>query len=123
MTVDRSKLNFYSGDPIDKIIVYSSKTDSSDPSIPADVTYSIAAGSPFPATFLLQSIPNPYGQRGTPTLSFSLDGTNYYEQSDQPNASLQVSVICGCSDSTIYFYIQNQSTSPQTVHIQFAISL
>lgn len=121
MSLDRSKVQFFSGDTIDKIVAYSSKTDSSSPSIPIDITYTVGAGGPLTPVFLLKSIPNPYGKRCIPNLSWSLDGLNYYDQIDQPNATTQVSVVCGCSDTTIYFYIQNQSTSSQTVHIQFAI--
>ena len=117
---DNSKLQFYSGNVIDKIASYSSKIDSSSASIATNISYPIGA-SLGGGTFLKESIANPYGVAGFVTLSFSVDGVNYYEQTDQPNLNIQASCYASCTSSTIYFHMQNQSVSAQTIYIQYAM--
>jgi hypothetical protein len=128
MTADPTKINFYSGFPIDKITAYSSTTGSSPSSVPVNISYSIA-GDPTNGVFVIESIANPYGKKCLTNLSWSVDGINYYDQDAQLqyyNASqhlnlTQMQVQCGCSDANIYFSFTSFYTSTQTVYLQFAI--
>lgn len=119
MSLNGALVYFASQYPIDKIFAYSSITDSFPSTIPTNISYAIAA-SAGGGTFLTKTITNPYGKAGIVTLSFSIDGSAYYEQTDQPNFNTQVSCFGSCSSSTVSFHMQNQSASPQTIYIQFA---
>lgn len=117
--VDVSKLQFYSGFPIDKIVASGT------------VTYTIASGtpqslSPYPNS--LQTISNPYGAKALVIGSWSIDGTNFYSSLDQityysstfMEIVLKASVNIGCDANSIYFWINNNFTSSLTFTINYA---
>lgn len=118
--VDTSKLQFYSGYPIDKIVVQDTQTFL----VPKP-------GTPGPGNDLitLRSIINPYQKKGYSTLSYSLDGVNFYDQAVQLayyNATfaeqlLQISVKCACNDSLIYFVFTSNFTADQNVTVNYTI--
>lgn len=126
MTVDVSKLKFYSGYPIDKIT-----TDNTN----APISYSIAGNAGVSPTTSLQSITNPFGAKGLSTCSFSVDNINFYDQNSplifysvfHAEPLTQMQVQCGVSDSTIYFFIQSNyhdaggTPITQTVYINYAV--
>lgn len=130
MGVDPTKVQFAApAFNIDKIAAYSTATDSSPNSVSNGISYSIPGSGGITPTYTLQSIPNPYGKKCLPNLSWSVDGVDYYDQDAElfyfnnslNSALVQMGVQCGCSDSTIYFFFQSSFTSNQTVHIQFSI--
>ena len=130
MGVDATKVQFAApAYNIDKIAAYSTPTDSYPNSVGIGLSYSIpGSGSTFP-TNTLKSITNPYGKRCFTTLSWSIDGTNFYNQGTSlfyynggaASIYTQMQVFCGCSDSLIYFYFSSSYTSNQTVYLQFAV--
>ncbi len=123
MTVDVSKLQFYSGYPIDKITVQDT------------TSFSVAGGSGVIPTTSTQSITNPYGAKCLTTCSYSVDNTNFYDQNSglqfystfHAEPLLQMQVQCGSSDSNIYFYFSTNyqdgsgNALSQTVYIKYAI--
>jgi len=127
---DVTKLQFYSEDVTDKIAVYSTNDDSSGSGIGIKGSMTaVAPASPADIATTIATIPNPYGKRCLMTLSWSLDGVNYFPQ-NQPayyyNATFasyfwQALGFGGCSDSTIYFGTDSQFTSNQTVYFIFAL--
>lgn len=119
MAVDPTKVQFaVPAFTIDKIAAYSTPTDSFPSSVSANISYSITGGGGFPA-YTLKSITNPYGNKCLPTLSWSTDDTNWYDQDAQDTDFTIVS--CGCSDTTIYFFFNAQYSGSKTIFIQFAI--
>lgn len=129
MSVDPTKTQFSTETNVDKIAAYSTQFDSDPSSVGIGLNYSIPGSGSFLPTYTVETIPNPYGKKCLTNLSWSIDGFNYYDQDAQLvyyNGSeqqqlLQMSVSCGCSDSTIYFAFQSEYTSNQTVYLQFAI--
>lgn len=127
--IDPTKVQFASSLNADKIAAYSTNVDSSPSSVGIGYSYSIPGSSTFTPTYTTESIPNPYGKKCYPNLSWSVDGVNYYDQDAQlpyynsanKEQFTQMGVSCGCSNSTIYFVFQSSYTSTQTVYIQFAI--
>lgn len=121
MSVDVSKLQFYSGYPIDKI----TQQDT--------VTYTVAAGVPSisPDTYpsSLQSVPNTLGQKAFVTASWAIDGTNFISSLEQLQyfsatfmQPLQKAFInCGVDGSNVYFYLVNNFTSSITFTINYAV--
>lgn len=123
--VDVTKLQFYSGYPIDKIVQQGIQT------------YTIAGSNDITTpNRVLQTITNSYGLKGLVVLSWSTDSTNYYDQETPTrfistffggSQGLSFQTQGGASDSTIYFYIQNglsdNSGNPvsQTVTINYAL--
>ncbi len=122
MTVDVSKLQFYSNYPIDKIVYQN----------PSPVTYSV----PGPATpgggndrTTIFTITNPYGKKAYTTLSYSLDGSNFYDQSVQlsyfnsglTQQLLRMGVTMACSNTTISFIFLSNYTATQNVTINYTL--
>lgn len=117
--INVADLQFYSGDPIDKIFTQGtlslSVPKSSDGSTLGIATTAVA---------------NPYGQAGFTTVSFSLDNINFYNQNSSIeywNSGLsetlsQMIVTSGCDASSIYFMATSLYTvSAQTVFINYAV--
>lgn len=121
MSIDATKLQFYSGWPIDKIVA-------SD-SVPA-VYIVAAASSALTTAYTVQSIANPYGQKCFTTMSYSIDATNFYDQntplfyynSTVGSSVLKLQVSCACNASTIFFtFATNYTASSQTVTINWSL--
>lgn len=104
-------LQFYSGNPIDKITVQGS------------TSYSLT-GSPTPAT-ATHSISNPYGLKCLTNVSWSIDNTNFYDQDDEIWISIGqtlCSLKVGVSDSDIYFYLTNSTNgNTYTFYINYTL--
>lgn len=124
------KIAFTSYFSNDKVAMYSTLTDSSGEGI--GIGASLIATAPASAEDIqltTASIPNPYGRRCLMTLSWSLDRINFYPMNTPIfyfNATFQeylwqALAFGGCSDSTIYFGVDSQYTSSQTVYFQFAL--
>lgn len=120
MAVDVSKLQFYSGYPIDKI----TQSDT--------VSYTVNAGTPVSFGVppnSLKTIANTYGQKCYVVASWSIDGTNF--NSSQAQLSyysatflepiLKASVNVGCDASNIYLWLTNNFTSNLTFTINYAV--
>lgn len=129
MSLNVADAQFASDFNIDKIQSWSTQTDSSsdllsgyhitipaDPSIPA-----VVAGT--------GTITNPYGKRGLPNITWSLDKVNWYPNggqiiyfnSDHFLYMTQVAAYIACSDTTITFVVFTGYTAPQTLYFQLAI--
>ena len=124
-TLNTLDIQFASEYPIDKIAAYSSLSDVYPASVPANISYSITGSGTSSPSYTLKSIANPYGKRCLPSLTWSLDGTNWYDQDDvlidTSTLFIKMQVSCGCSDSTIYFFFVSSFAGTQTVNIQFAV--
>lgn len=120
MTVDRTKLGFYSGDPIEKIV----QEDT--------LSYTVAAGTPSdipPYPGVLKTVTNTYGKKCLSSVSWSIDGSNFNSSRDSINYTngtlhelvTKASVNCGVYATTVYFYIVNNYTSSLTFTINYAL--
>ena len=106
MTVDVTKLKFYSVYPIDKIV------------LSGQVSYLVTA-----STSSLQTIPNTYGTKLLVVASYSVDGVNFNSSHViLANLSANLAEInCGVSTSNIYFYIINGYGVNTTFTINYAV--
>jgi hypothetical protein len=118
MTVDPTKTQFASAWTIDKIPAYSTPTDCYPTSVGIGISYSITGGGG-PITYTLKTITNPYGKKCLTSMSWSEDGTNWYDQDD--NGTDATIVACGCNANNIYFFFGAQYSGARTIYIQFAI--
>lgn len=126
--IDVTKVQFASAFNIDKIAVYSTPDDSSA-GVPQNISYSIPGSATSTPTVTVHSISNPYGKKCLTSLSWSLDASHWYDQDDtlyyysvdRMDKAIQMNVICGCSDSTIYFSFTSDYPTTQTVYVQFAV--
>lgn len=124
MPVDVSKLQFYSGYPIDKITQQGT------------VSYTVAGSSSSSPDIVTQTIPNTFGKKGFINLSWSVDNLNYQDQQNQlffissffgGEQLISFQAQAGSDDSTIYFYLQNGlldgsgNPTSQTVTINYAV--
>lgn len=123
MSVDTAKLQFYSGYPIDKVVVEGT------------TSYSVAGSSGLSPTYSTQTITNSYATKGFINLSWSVDNSNFYDQNSQiqfysqfrlqPMLSGQVQG--GVDTSSIYFFIRNGlhdaagTPTTQTFYIKYAV--
>jgi hypothetical protein len=120
MTVDVTKLQFYSGYPIDKI--FSEGTTS--------ITV-VACSDPTTApSIATKTVSNSYGIAGFVTASYTVDGSNYYGQDtsfnywDATTASVypEITLATACDNNTIYFMVQSlYRPSSLTVTINYAV--
>jgi hypothetical protein len=91
------------------------------------VSYSIAAGSPGAPTIDTHTISHSLGKAAFITFAFSVDGSNYYAQGNPIRFNAiagtvpSVIVDAAVDSTTIYFYISNDNTSPQTVSIRYVL--
>lgn len=136
MTRDVTKLNFYSGDPIDKIVATGTVTYTNDGNTTSSGT-NIGYQS---AKIQTDTISNLYNKRVLCRYIWSIDGTNFNSSesritfsytitfTDIPTTSpsqigLRAAVSVGVSDNTIYFLTANGyhgnvstlSSSPSTI--------
>lgn len=123
--VDVTKLQFYSGYPIDKIILQGTQT------------YTVVGSNDITTPHReIQTTPNTFGTKGIVILSWSTDNTNFYDQTGETRfissffggaQGLSFQAQGGSDASTIYFYLQNGlsdgSGNPvsQTVNINWAL--
>lgn len=118
MTVDVTKLQFYSGYPIDKITQQ------------ATISYTVAAGTPSaipPYNGSLKNIVNTTSSKSLINASWSLDGVNFISTQATTNyingsqVLPKAAVTVGSSDNLIYFYLINNFTSSLTFTINYAV--
>lgn len=123
--VDVTKLQFYSGYPIDKIVQQDTQT------------YTVTGSNDITTPHrVLQTVTNSFGTKGIVVLSWSTDTTNYFDQETPTRfvstffggaQGLSFQAQGGSDNTTIYFYLQNGlsdgSGNPvsQTVTIQWAL--
>jgi len=127
--VDPTKVQFSSTYIVDKIAMYSTKEDGQGYTSNGNITIPAASGLPFADVDYI-TIANPYGRKCLITLSWSLDGINYYPQ-NVPIFYFNVAhnsyywralSFGGCSDSTLVLGITTQyDVGPQTIYLQFAL--
>lgn len=124
-SVNVSKLQFYSGYPIDKITQQGT------------ASFTVAGStSPSTPTYSTQSIPNTLGLKAFVNSSWSTDTLNYQDQGTATYFSstffggaqiLSFQVQGGCDASNIYFFMQNGLSNgsgaavSQTVTISYAV--
>lgn len=128
MTLDPTKVQYSSLDIVDKIPVYSTKTDGQGLGINGSLAVGAASALPSSSIFV-GTVANPYGRKCLVTMSWSLDGTNYYPMNTPTfyfNATFssyffQALGFAGCSNSLIYIACTTQYTSAQTMYFQIAL--
>lgn len=120
MTRDVTKLNFYSGDPIDKIVWSDTVTYTND----GNTTTTGTNDGDQAAKIQLDTIPNPYGKKVFARFVWSIDGTNFNAAdahidysftitltdipvTSTPLQALKAGVAIGVSASTITFQTAN----------------
>lgn len=115
MSVDRSKLIFYSGDPIDKIV------GDIDPDIVQVTNSGATSNDPFAAKIVESTISNPYGKKCLVRFKWSIDDSNFdspkthlyylwtlsFTGGSEQLGGLKGAVSVGVSDSTITFRTAN----------------
>jgi len=135
MTVDRSKLNYFSQDPIDKIVQESEVTIVND----GDTAGTTGAQS---AKIVTSTATNNYGKAVLTRARWSVDGGNSwndldarlmfeYTDSGVTLYGLRAGVSVGCSSSSVHFRTANgyhgnvsggaYTPTPQTFIIQYAL--
>lgn len=130
LTTNLDKIAYTNVFPSDKVAMYSTTTDSSGSGI--GIGGSMTAVAPSSASVTqttIASLANPYGRKCLMTLSWSLDKLNWYPQnmpifyfnSTDKSYYWQALAFGGCSDDTIYFGVDSQYTSDQTIYFQFAL--
>lgn len=74
------------------------------------------------STGVTNTIPNPTGKKGFLTLSWSVDGTNYYPAQSYINSSNPYAVNGYVTDSQIAFILQNFSgTGTKTFYLRYTV--
>lgn len=131
MSLDPTKAQFTTTLAVDKIPVYSTKTDGQGFGGNASMSVGVVQGNAnVTTTIYIATLVNPYGKRCLVTFSWSLDGVNYYPQNIPIyyfNATYQEFLwqalgFGGCSDSTVYFCCSTQyDVAPQTMYLQIAL--
>lgn len=124
MSIDRSKLLFYSGDPIDKVVY----TDSITVTNNGDTT--TIPGGYETAKIVSQTIPNPHGKQCFVRYKWSINGMDFNRARDSllytyllntPGGSstlqgLQAALSVGTTDSSIIFRTANGYHGDVTGH-------
>jgi hypothetical protein len=105
MAVDYTKLSFSSDKQIDKVVYESSV-----------ITYSVPA-----ASSRTESLTNPYGSKCFITLAWSTDGTSYYPAQAYTAVTDTYTVNGWVDQNSVYVYLENNSASPLTMYIKYAL--
>lgn len=124
---NQDKVRYTSYFRADKIAVYSTQTESSGIGIRG--TLYVYAGNPVSSQVSVATIANPYGTKLLPTMTWSLDGTNFYSANTPIfyyNATYmtfawQCIGFMGCSDDLIYIGATSQYESDQLMYVNFAL--
>lgn len=122
------QVQFSSEFNVDKIQTWSSAVDSSG--IGAGFHLTVPANTSLPT--LLEatgSLSNPYGKKGLPTITWSLDQQNWYPTGGQiiyfdpvhAQYTTQVAVYMAVTNSLITFVVTTGLNAPQTIYLQFAV--
>lgn len=82
-----------------------------------EVSYSVSSSS----SDQTRTITNPLGYKCLPTMAWSLDNTNFYPPEAALSPSNTRSANIAVSDTTIYFYLYNNSGSNVTFYIKYAL--
>ena len=101
--VDATKLNLFTPQPMDKVIIADT------------LTWSVAAATLSGGIYLPKtdstSIPNPYGAKALVTAAWSIDGVNFYPQKpwiyqpgNPPDEGVGATAGLTITDSLIYFW-------------------
>lgn len=125
---DVLKSQFISTHQVDKVALYSTMEDG----LGYTARGTLAVGTPADPVFggvYWASVANPYGRKCLMTLSWSVDGVNFYPQNVPLfyyNAThlayyWQALGFGGCSDSLVYLACTTQYTADQTMYVQFAL--
>lgn len=107
MTYQPDKLNYYSGDGIDKVVAEN---------IDTPLTYSVPD-----LTTQNQTLTNPYGIKCFITMSFSVDGTNYYPAQSVLTDLNPTTANAWVDATSIYLVMENFSGSTKTFYIKYAL--
>mgnify|MGYP000930807036 CR=1 FL=1 len=99
-----SKVKFTSIFPSDKIAVDST------------ISYSVAT-----STEITPTVPNPTGKKGFLTISWTVDGTNYYPAQAYTAATNPYAINGWVSTTDIGFIIQNFSGSTKTFTLRYVV--
>lgn len=108
MAYDPSKINYYSGDNIDKV-VYENKD--------SPLNYNVAGGG----TTTTQTVTNQYGAKAKVTLAWSIDGTNYYPAQAYTTSAAPYTANGWCDATTVYIYMENFSGAAVDFRIIYAL--
>lgn len=129
--IDVSKIQFTTLYDVDKIPVYSTVADGQGLSANGSLAVGPVIGAASTTTSVyVATVANPYGRKCLPTMSWSIDGVNYYPVNvpifyfnpTYQEYLWQALGFVGCSDSTIYICASTQyDVGPQTMHVQFAL--
>lgn len=82
------------------------------------LTYSVGA-----TTATTKTVTNPYGIKAFITLTWSVDGTNYYpmQSTISSNYVTQYTANGSCSASTVYIYLENNTAGTLTFYVKFVL--
>ena len=124
---NQDKVRYTSYFPADKLAIYSTQYESSG--IGTGGALYVYAGSPSASQVSVGTLPNPYGTKLLPTMTWSLDGTNFYTANTPIfyyNAihavfAWQCLGFMGCDENYIYFGATSQYESDQIMYVNFAL--
>lgn len=68
-----------------------------------------------------ETIPNPLGYKCLPTIAWSVDNVNFYPANAVISPTNPYSANVKVSDTTVTFYMYNNSGSSQTFYITYAL--
>lgn len=121
---DIDKLSFLSDDPIDKVI---GSFDAITTTYVASAASSLGGGFYSPSRNVY-TIPNPAGQRGIPTMVYSVDGSPYrnqqyflYSPGTVPYTRQAETVGMVADDTTVYFYFLNYNPNTVTFTMRWVL--
>lgn len=109
MATDFDKLNYISSNVIDKIVI--------EDAVTTPLEYIVAGGG----TTTTQTVTNTYGTAGFVTLSWSIDGVNYYPAQAYTDATAPYTANGWCDAASIYIYMENYSGAGVTFRIKFTL--
>lgn len=109
MTSDLSKLNYTSQYPIDKVVV--------DDQVATPLTYT---GIP-DLTQTTQTVPNTFGQKCFVTLSWSVNGTDYYPAQAYTAANAPYTANGWTDSALVYIFLENFSGGTVDFWIKFTL--
>lgn len=109
MATDFDKLNYISSNVIDKIVM--------EDTITTPLEYVVSGGG----TTTTQTVTNTYGIAGFVTLSWSVDGINYYPAQAYTVASNVFTANGWCDATSIFIYMENFTAGSLTFRIKFTL--
>lgn len=109
MALQPNNLNYTSALVIDKVVY--------DDTVTAPLSYTVAGGG----TTTTQTVTNPYGKVCFITLSWSVDGTNYYPAQAYTTSNALYTANGWVDATSVYIYMENYAVGSVTFSIKYAL--